>query len=66
MIPKDDIASRREIEQASAELCMDLATLAFYTDFLFTKESRLFRFKLGCEPDGQRVAASGRVVSTTR
>ena len=66
MIPKTDIASRREIEQASAELCMELATLAFYTDFLFTKESKLFRFRMGREPDGQRLASSGRVVSTSR
>lgn len=40
----------REIDQASMEFVMDLRTMAFYTDFLFTKESNAFRYSLMREP----------------
>lgn len=41
----------QEIEHEVRIFCMDLRTLTFYTDFLFTKESREFKYSMRREPN---------------
>lgn len=43
-------ATLMEMERAIDHFIMDLRTMAFYTDFLFTAESKHFRYSLMREP----------------
>lgn len=46
-----ELGTTKEIIEGMVEgFCMDLRTMAFYTDFLFTKESKQFRYDLRREP----------------